>query len=251
MSDEAAFLSALRERPDDETARLVYTDWLDDRSDPRAEYLRVEAAWVALQPSDEQYRPLYRRVSQLAAGLDPEWFATASRIASRMRGKRERLETLWEPHPEDRTTEPAREWLAAKQEINNALRTSAPALADRFSIPIDYLAFVLAVGGGWQCENGWNELFSAQKVAAEVAAAAWLLEAPGKGPATAAPELWFEVARLDEINGIFLCCDLACSRFGEVAEGENNHPWIDSSAGPLHHRGETFLRFLATWAADD
>ena len=80
MSDEDAFIRALRERPDDETTRLVYTDWLDDRADPRAEYLRAEAAWVALQPPDEQYRPLYRRVSQLAAGLDPEWFATVGRM---------------------------------------------------------------------------------------------------------------------------------------------------------------------------
>src|SRR4051812_3104227 len=90
MNEDAAFIRAIRERPDDETARLVYTDWLDDRSDPRAEYLRAEVAWLALQPSDEQYRPLYRRVSQLAAVLDPEWFAAVSRMADLVR-------RAWEP----------------------------------------------------------------------------------------------------------------------------------------------------------
>jgi uncharacterized protein (TIGR02996 family) len=53
-SEDAAFIDAVRERPEDETARLFYADWLDDRSDPRAEYLRAEAAWCALPPADEQ-----------------------------------------------------------------------------------------------------------------------------------------------------------------------------------------------------
>src|SRR4051794_24483768 len=117
MTEDAAFIRAIRERPDDETARLVYADWLDDRSDPRAEYLRAEAAWVALQPSDEQYRPLYRRVSQLAAQLDPEWFAAVSRMGHDARREWTRVARHWEPHPEERTTEPVREWLAAKQEL--------------------------------------------------------------------------------------------------------------------------------------
>lgn len=251
MSDEDAFIRALRERPDDETTRLVYTDWLDDRSDPRAEYLRAEAAWGALQPSDEQYRPLYRRASQLAAGLEPEWFATVSRMGHVARKAWERYGTPWGPHSEDPTIEPAREWIVARQEIENTLRASAPTLVKRFGVPVDYLAFVLTVGGGWQCENGWNELFSARKVGGRFAAEAWLLESPAPVPATAVPELWLEVVLLNEIDNVFLCCDLTCSYFGEVAEGENNHPWIESSAGPLHHRGETFLQFLATWSADD
>src|SRR5688572_16644548 len=98
MNEDAAFTRAIRERPDDETTRLVYADWLDDRSDPRAEYLRAEAAWVALQPSDEEYRPLYRRVSQLAAQLDPEWFAAVSRMGHLVR-------KVWEPVSADLTPE--------------------------------------------------------------------------------------------------------------------------------------------------
>ena len=51
MEDEA-FLAAIAEDPADEARRLVYADWLDDRSDPRAEFLRVEAAMHG--------RPVYR-----------------------------------------------------------------------------------------------------------------------------------------------------------------------------------------------
>ena len=40
MSDEASFLAALEQNPEDETTRLVFADWLEERGDPRAEWLR-------------------------------------------------------------------------------------------------------------------------------------------------------------------------------------------------------------------
>jgi uncharacterized protein (TIGR02996 family) len=44
MSEEAAFLMALKASPADDTARLVYADWLDDHDQPqKAEYLRLVA----------------------------------------------------------------------------------------------------------------------------------------------------------------------------------------------------------------
>lgn len=54
MSEDEAFVERLSARPDDETARLVYADFLDERDDPRGAYLRAEAAWVALQPADRK-----------------------------------------------------------------------------------------------------------------------------------------------------------------------------------------------------
>ena len=47
MSEEAAFLTAIAANPEDDTARLVYADWLQDRSDPRAEYVRLEVQAAA------------------------------------------------------------------------------------------------------------------------------------------------------------------------------------------------------------
>ena len=39
-SEEAAFWAALEANPTDDTTRLVFADWLDDRSDPRADWIR-------------------------------------------------------------------------------------------------------------------------------------------------------------------------------------------------------------------
>jgi uncharacterized protein (TIGR02996 family) len=42
MSEDAAFLRTVLASPEDATARLVYADWLDDRSDARAGLLRTD-----------------------------------------------------------------------------------------------------------------------------------------------------------------------------------------------------------------
>jgi uncharacterized protein (TIGR02996 family) len=63
MNEEAGFIAALLDEPDDRTALLVYADWLDDRSDPRGEYLRLVA-------TDQPNR---RRLAQLRRALDGDW----------------------------------------------------------------------------------------------------------------------------------------------------------------------------------
>jgi uncharacterized protein (TIGR02996 family) len=65
MSDEAAFLKALRENPGDDTTRLVYADWLDERNDPRAEFIRLR----------QQQAQLIARINELSAQFDPAWLA--------------------------------------------------------------------------------------------------------------------------------------------------------------------------------
>jgi uncharacterized protein (TIGR02996 family) len=44
MSDDDAFLRAILVNPDDETCRLVYADWLEERGDGRGPFLRLEGA---------------------------------------------------------------------------------------------------------------------------------------------------------------------------------------------------------------
>ena len=66
MSDEA-FVRAIIDAPGDDTPRLVYADWLDDRSDPRGAYLRAERE--AVDTGDTV------RLRELAVGLDPVWVA--------------------------------------------------------------------------------------------------------------------------------------------------------------------------------
>jgi uncharacterized protein (TIGR02996 family) len=74
MDVQAALLAAIADRPDDDTPRLVYADWLDDHADDaadpdaaraRAEFIRVQCAVKQLGhlPSADQqaYVDLYRR----------------------------------------------------------------------------------------------------------------------------------------------------------------------------------------------
>jgi uncharacterized protein (TIGR02996 family) len=43
VEEESAFLRAIADAPDDDAPRLVYADWLEERGDPRADYVRVVA----------------------------------------------------------------------------------------------------------------------------------------------------------------------------------------------------------------
>jgi uncharacterized protein (TIGR02996 family) len=54
---ECAFLQAILERPDDDTPRLVYADWLEEHGDAdRGRFIRVQCELAAL-PADDPRRP--------------------------------------------------------------------------------------------------------------------------------------------------------------------------------------------------
>ena len=78
MTGDEAFIRAIVDHPGDDTPRLVYADWLNDRDDPRGAYLRAEAEWA--RPWREGQRPKDSpKLRDLAAGLDPVWVARVSR----------------------------------------------------------------------------------------------------------------------------------------------------------------------------
>lgn len=76
MSDRDSFLRAIRANPDDDTLRLVFADWLDERDDPaRAEFIRVQ---IELDPIREQIdsprvRELLEQEADLLGRHGPEW----------------------------------------------------------------------------------------------------------------------------------------------------------------------------------
>ncbi|MBY0457466.1 MAG: TIGR02996 domain-containing protein, partial [Gemmataceae bacterium] len=51
--DEAAFWEALKANPGDDTARLVFADWLDDRNDPRGNWVRKKDFCTRLMRGEE------------------------------------------------------------------------------------------------------------------------------------------------------------------------------------------------------
>ncbi len=81
MSDDAGFVQAIRHNPDDAALRRVYADWLDERGDPRGEYLRLQC----------QLADLSARLAQLGEQFDPTWLASVRE--DRDRGSQLRLQS--------------------------------------------------------------------------------------------------------------------------------------------------------------
>jgi uncharacterized protein (TIGR02996 family) len=80
MSNEEAFLAVIRETPDDDASRLIYADWLEERSDPRAEFLRGECLLAGVSPEHGQYAELKSRLRAMGSGVDLEWATLVSRV---------------------------------------------------------------------------------------------------------------------------------------------------------------------------
>jgi uncharacterized protein (TIGR02996 family) len=81
MPDEDGFLAAIRQTPADDTARLVYADWLDEQDDGasklKSEFIRLELR-LANEPVDDYTTPTIR-LQQLAVELDSDWLVLLSR----------------------------------------------------------------------------------------------------------------------------------------------------------------------------
>ncbi len=65
MSDETAFLTTIATTPEDNTARLVFADWLDEQDDFRAEFVRAGVAFEATPPYNPERFRLAQRLRQL------------------------------------------------------------------------------------------------------------------------------------------------------------------------------------------
>ncbi|MBM3981507.1 MAG: TIGR02996 domain-containing protein [Planctomycetes bacterium] len=72
-AEDLAFLRALHDMPEDRNTWLVYADWLDDRDDPRAEFLRLAVEHVLLAEDDPARADTEARMARLRAELDPQW----------------------------------------------------------------------------------------------------------------------------------------------------------------------------------
>jgi uncharacterized protein (TIGR02996 family) len=78
MHDDS-FLRELLANPEDRQSRQVYADWLEERGDPRGEFLRVEDALAALPKKDQACKKLQTRLQELRAVISPEWLAQLDR----------------------------------------------------------------------------------------------------------------------------------------------------------------------------
>jgi len=69
MSEHQGFLQAIADSRRDNAPRLVYADWLDERGDPRGEYLRL----------DYQLSQVLCRLDELRGQIEPAWLTAVRR----------------------------------------------------------------------------------------------------------------------------------------------------------------------------
>jgi uncharacterized protein (TIGR02996 family) len=92
--DEAAFLDRVCADPDDDAPRLIFADYLDERGDPRGEFIRVQVALAQLSAGDPRRRPLQDREAALLAKFHRAWSDPLRRIAGWTEFRRGFVETV-------------------------------------------------------------------------------------------------------------------------------------------------------------
>src|SRR5919197_4498856 len=71
--EEAAFLDRVCADPDDDAPRLIFADWLDERADPRGEFIRVQVALARMPADDPRAADLQDREATLLARYHARW----------------------------------------------------------------------------------------------------------------------------------------------------------------------------------
>src|SRR5437764_761726 len=82
MSQDEGFLRAILEEPDDDGLRLIYADWLEERGDPRAEFIRVQCGLATLPPGDDRRPSLEARERALLTRHGTRWVRPLRRFVS-------------------------------------------------------------------------------------------------------------------------------------------------------------------------
>jgi uncharacterized protein (TIGR02996 family) len=78
VSERAAFISAILDNPDDDTARLVFADWLEEHGEPeRAEFIRCQIEAARLPKANQDTSEAHNRAIALGTAHGAEWRETA------------------------------------------------------------------------------------------------------------------------------------------------------------------------------
>lgn len=78
--EERPFLDAILANPDDDEPRLVYADWLEERGDQRAEWLRAEVAYFGCDVwARRERKALHFSLRRARDTTDLDWVAALAR----------------------------------------------------------------------------------------------------------------------------------------------------------------------------
>jgi len=78
-AEDRSFIRAILANPAELTAWLVYADWLDERDDPRAEFIRLEVKRTAHDTTQTERFGIIAQLEDLRPKLDQDWVAIFDR----------------------------------------------------------------------------------------------------------------------------------------------------------------------------
>jgi uncharacterized protein (TIGR02996 family) len=73
MATDEAFVRGILDNPEDDSLRLVYADWLEERGDPRGEFIRVQCCLAGMAPDDPRHAGLESREWELLTEHGGRW----------------------------------------------------------------------------------------------------------------------------------------------------------------------------------
>jgi uncharacterized protein (TIGR02996 family) len=88
MARKEPFLEAILEAPDDDTPRLIYADWLEERGDPRGEFIRLQCALTCMPRDDPHFVEGHRRARLLGLEHGKTWAAPLKGLINGWRFRR-------------------------------------------------------------------------------------------------------------------------------------------------------------------
>ena len=71
------FVAAVRAELDDDLPRLIYADYLEERGDPRGEFIRLQVE-LAQTPADDPDGELLEREAKLLRAYESDWLGSLS-----------------------------------------------------------------------------------------------------------------------------------------------------------------------------
>lgn len=156
-ADQLALLRNIRANPNDDLARLVYADWVEERGDPAmAELIRVHVERERAEPNSPRYFDLITHTAMLLAQHRDRWTAELSQRfgvtgAEFVRGIPEEVEL-----PLGAFVTRAAELLASLP-IRHVMLTGVGSLEDvrRLTVPANVMRSVAVDGVGHQA-MGWR-----------------------------------------------------------------------------------------------
>ena len=73
--EEASLIQEIVEHPELDEPKLVYADWLEERSDSRAEFLRLQCEFDGFDFDHSAVKDLKQDLLEYWETIDPEWLA--------------------------------------------------------------------------------------------------------------------------------------------------------------------------------